>query len=106
VLPAESVTALAVAREAFHTPTSTTIRSPVVTADPGVTPSDPARPRADTCCTNDTEAAAAPGTMGARLTAASVPAVSVATSNSREGRDTPSTHPPMGRWAVILARIT
>ena len=59
MLPAESVTLLAVAPEEFQTPTSTTIRSPAVTADPGVTPSDPACPCADTCCTNDGLAAAA-----------------------------------------------
>ena len=53
MLPAESVTLLAVAPEAFQTPTSTTIRSPAATADPGVTASDPACPCADTCCTND-----------------------------------------------------
>src|SRR6516164_3392753 len=43
----------AVPSPAFQTPTSTTIRSPVVTDDPGVTLSDPACPCADTCCTND-----------------------------------------------------
>ena len=61
MLPAESVTLLAVAPEEFQTPTSTTIRSPAATADPGVTASDPPCPCADTCCTNDGLAAEATG---------------------------------------------
>jgi hypothetical protein len=85
VLPAESVTLLVVAPEEFQVPTSTRIRSPAVTADPGVTASDPACPCADTPCTNEGLAADAFGTA-VRLTAPIAARARAATANRWQAR--------------------
>src|SRR5689334_4127163 len=58
VFPAESVTDLAVALPELQVPTSTTSRSPVPTACGGVSFSDAAAARPDTCCTNAGDVAA------------------------------------------------